>query len=203
MKYEPRYKFIRDERRLNIENYITDFHSLPLSIVYALDDASDQINVLNNLITECIDRHAPLRKVKITRPPSPWMKDLNISMLQRARNKARVNYKNEPSHRHHEELKTIGNQLKRSIKETKRTFLKKLLLNKDSSETWKVITKILHPNSTSVKINPDEVKLTASSTRLPHVRREEKQEESLMSFFVHSQNNKEHSIYGKSPMTMW
>ena len=41
MKYEPRYKFIRDERRLNIENYITDFHSLPLSIVYALDDASD------------------------------------------------------------------------------------------------------------------------------------------------------------------
>ena len=29
--------------------------------------------------------------------------------------------------------------------------------NKDSSETWKVITKILHPNSTSVKISPDEV----------------------------------------------
>ena len=27
MMYEPRYKFIRDERRLNIENYITDFQS--------------------------------------------------------------------------------------------------------------------------------------------------------------------------------
>ena len=157
MKYEPRYKFIRDDRRLNIENYITHLRSLPLSIVYALDDASDQISVLNNLITECIDRHAPLWKVKITRPPSPWLKDPNISMLQRARNAAKVNYKNEPSHRHHEGLKTIRNQLKKSIKETKRTFLKKLLLNKDSSETLKVITKILHPNSASVKVNPDEV----------------------------------------------
>ena len=78
-------------------------------------------------------------------------------MLQRTRNAARVKYKNDPSHRHHEELKTIRNELKKSIKETKRTFLKKLLLNKDCSETWKVINKILHPNSSTVKVNPDEV----------------------------------------------
>ena len=98
-----------------------------------------------------------LRKVRITRPASPWMKDLDISMLQRTRNAVRVKYKNDPSHRHYEQLKNIRNQLKKSIKETRRTFLKKFLLNKDCSETWKVINKILHPNPPTVKVNPDEV----------------------------------------------
>ena len=38
-KYEPRwFTFIRDERRLKIENFITDFQSLPLSTVYAFDN---------------------------------------------------------------------------------------------------------------------------------------------------------------------
>ena len=69
------------------------------------------------------------------RPPSPWMKDLNISMLQRTRNAARVKYRNDPSYRHYEELKTVENELKKSVKKTNRAFLKKLLLNKNSSET--------------------------------------------------------------------
>ena len=150
---------IRNEQRLNIGNYITDFQSLPLSTVYAFDNASDKISVLNSLITDCIDRHAPLRKVKITRPPAPWMKDLDISKLQWTRNAARVKYRNDPSYRHHEELKTVRNELKKSIKETKKAFLKKLFLNKNCSETWKVINKILHPNPSTVKVNPDEVNI--------------------------------------------
>ena len=172
MKYEPRFKFIRDERRLNIKNYIADFHSLPLSIVYAFDNASDKISVLNSLITDCIDKHAPLRKVKITRPPSPWMKDLNISLLQRTRNTARVKYRKDPSHCHHEELIKIRNELKKSIKETKRTFLKKLLLNKNCSETWKVINKILHPNPSTVKVDPDEVNTYFNQTAIRTTGRE-------------------------------
>ena len=164
MKYESRYKFVRDERRLNMENYISDFQSLPLSIVYAFDTASDKISVLNSMITDCIQKHAPIRKVKITRPPSPWMKDLNISKLQRTRNEARINYRNDPNNHNHEILKSVRNELKKSIKETKRTFLKKLLSNKNCAETWKVINKILHPNPATVKVNPDEVNIYFNQT---------------------------------------
>jgi len=35
--------------------------------------------------------------------------------------------------------------------------MKKLLSNKNCSETWKVINKILHPSPTSVKVDPGEV----------------------------------------------
>ena len=157
MKYEPRYKVIRDERNLDMVDYMNDFQSLPLSLVYVFDTASDKVNVLNNMITDCIQKHAPLRKVKITRPPSPWMKDLNINNLQRDRNRARANFKRNPNVINHEHLKSVRNELKRKIKETKSTFTKKLLSNKNCSETWKVINKILHPNPTSVKVDPSEV----------------------------------------------
>ena len=63
-----------------------------------------------------------------------------------------------------EMLKSVRNELKKSIKETKRTFLKKLLSNKNCAETWKVINKILHPNPATVKVNPDEVNIYFNQT---------------------------------------
>ena len=34
--------------------------------------------MINKLVTDCIADHAPIRKVKFTRPPAPWMKDLEL-----------------------------------------------------------------------------------------------------------------------------
>ena len=31
------------------------------------------MDALNSLVTECLDRYAPLKKVKATRLPAPWM----------------------------------------------------------------------------------------------------------------------------------
>ena len=155
--YEPRYRYIRDERTLNMNNFINDFLQLPLNLVYVFDSVTDKVSVLNQLITDCIDHHAPLRRVKITRPPAPWMKDLHISNLQRKRNQMRKNYRANRNQTNHLELKNVRNELKSKIKQTKRTFLKKLLSNKNSSETWRVIKKILHPNPSKVNVDPNEV----------------------------------------------
>ena len=40
-----------------------------------LDDRNDQIAMLSKLIIYCIADHAPIKKIKFTRPPAPWMKD--------------------------------------------------------------------------------------------------------------------------------
>ena len=61
-KYEPRYKFIRNEKSLAMENYVTNFQQLPLNLVYSFDDPDDQVTMLNKLITDCINIHAPLKK---------------------------------------------------------------------------------------------------------------------------------------------
>ena len=48
--------------------YIADFQQLPLNLIYRFDDPDDQVNILNKLINDCITEHAPLKRVKMTRP---------------------------------------------------------------------------------------------------------------------------------------
>ena len=45
--------------------------------------------IINNLVAECIDRHAPLKRIKCTRPPAPWLKSLDIQQLISERNRKR------------------------------------------------------------------------------------------------------------------
>ena len=40
-----------------------------------------QKQTFNKLFLSCIERHAPLKRIKITRPQAPWMKDLVIGDL--------------------------------------------------------------------------------------------------------------------------
>ena len=77
-RFELRYKYIRIEENLNVNNYISDFKLLPTNLVYAFDELDDQIDVLNNLINQNTSDHAPTKKVKFTRPPVPRMKDPEI-----------------------------------------------------------------------------------------------------------------------------
>ena len=74
-RFEPRFKYIRIEKNLNMNNYISDFKKLPTNLVYAFDEPDDQIDLLNNLIIQGISGHAPTKKVKFTHPPVLWMKD--------------------------------------------------------------------------------------------------------------------------------
>ena len=66
-----------------MENYVTDFQQLPLNLAYSFDDPDDQVAMLNKLITDCINIHAPLKRVKLTRPIAPWMHDLKSIELQK------------------------------------------------------------------------------------------------------------------------
>ena len=58
-----------------MNDYVADFKLLLTSIVFAFDDPIDQIVILNKLITDYIADQAPIKKVKFSRPPAPWMKD--------------------------------------------------------------------------------------------------------------------------------
>ena len=67
--------------------YQQDFSTLPLSVIYGLESIDDKVSVLNSLITKCIDRHAPLCRVKVMRPPEPWIHSEEIRVLPRYRAK--------------------------------------------------------------------------------------------------------------------
>ena len=70
-RFVPRFKILRSERHFEVEKYIQDFEQLSLSIIYGVDDPNDKLDMFNTLVIECIENHAPLKRMKITRPPAP------------------------------------------------------------------------------------------------------------------------------------
>ena len=79
------------------ESFVEDFSSLPMFIISCSDDPDEQFETLNSLILECIGRHAPLKRIRATRPPVPWMKCHNIRDLQKERDTTRYKAHNTPS----------------------------------------------------------------------------------------------------------
>ena len=129
---------------MNVNNSISHFEKLPANLVYAFDEPDDQIGVLNNLINKCISDHAPTKKVKFTRPPAPWMKDLEIisakNHLENLRNTSRDSNHTETSAR--QSYQAARNNYKKTIRSKKATFLRKALSSKNPSEVWEMVNSI-------------------------------------------------------------
>ena len=69
-RFQPRFKFLRNEKELDKNAFKENFSLLPLDVVYGLESPDDMVDALNSLIKDCLDRHAPLRRVKVARPPA-------------------------------------------------------------------------------------------------------------------------------------
>ena len=49
-RFQPRFKYIRNERHFNANAFKEDFSSLPLNIVYGLGSSDDMVDVMNSFI---------------------------------------------------------------------------------------------------------------------------------------------------------
>ena len=55
IKFQTRTKYIRNMKHFNIKDYVDDFKTLPLVLVYSSEYPNEQLDTLNNLILECIE----------------------------------------------------------------------------------------------------------------------------------------------------
>ena len=119
------------------------------------DDPDFQLDLLNSILVEHIDRHAPLRRVCLTQPPAPWMKTEEIQLLQADRDKLR-----KAAHRTHttaawDAFRNVRNKLKRAIRVAREQFVTKALSSKKPKENWNVIYRILKPSQNIIRFEPD------------------------------------------------
>ena len=54
IKFQSMTKYIRNMKHFNIKDYVDDFKTLPLALVYSFEDPNEQLDTLNNLILKCI-----------------------------------------------------------------------------------------------------------------------------------------------------
>ena len=153
-KFEPRYKYIRDEKNFNLENFKHEFSQLPFNLSFAFDDPDDKLDILNKLILSCINHHAPIKRVKITRPIAPWMKDPRIVEAYRNLNTARTQY----AHLTDKTLYKAQKKLyKKTIKEVKHSFFRKVLSDKDSKKVWESVNKFLNSQHRRINHHPSDM----------------------------------------------
>ena len=58
-RYQPRYKYIRNMKTFDEQEFIRDLDTLPLNIVSSSDDLEEQLEYFNSMFKECLERHAP------------------------------------------------------------------------------------------------------------------------------------------------
>ena len=85
-RFQPRYKFLRDEKRFDETGFKEELSGAPLNVVYSLDDPNEKLDIFHSLFKSCLDKHALLRRTKITRPPGPWLNKEDIRKFQKQQN---------------------------------------------------------------------------------------------------------------------
>ena len=53
-----------------------------MSAIYGVDDPEEKLEMFNTMLLDCLNKPAPLRRIKITCPPAPWLQDQSIRSLQ-------------------------------------------------------------------------------------------------------------------------
>ena len=155
--FKKRCKYVRDEKNLDMNKYILDFKQLPTSLVYAFDEPDDKISVLNKLVNQGTSEHAPIKRMKFTRPPAPWLKDPEISqaknVLDNLQTKSRdLNHFDLTVRQNYQ---TAKNRYKETIRSKKASFLRKALSSRNPKEVWETVHSILDPPKKCINQNPE------------------------------------------------
>ena len=66
------------------DNFHSDIKQAPWSIVDVFDDVSDKLFAFNNLFSDILDKHAPVKTIKIRGRPLPYVTD-EIRQLMKTR----------------------------------------------------------------------------------------------------------------------
>ena len=130
-----------------MNKYILDFKQLPTSLVYSFDEPDDKISVLNKLVNQCISEHAPIKRTKFTRPPAPWLKDLEISKSKNVLDNLRIKSRdlNHSDLTVRKNYQTARNRYKKTIRSKKASFQQKALSSRNPKEVWETVHRILDP----------------------------------------------------------
>ena len=78
---ELRYKFVTYEKNFDEATYISDAEKLSMNLVYVVDNPEEKVHIFNKLFSQTLEEYVPLKRIKVTFPPAPWLKTLNISIL--------------------------------------------------------------------------------------------------------------------------
>ena len=171
-KNKPQYIMRRDYRNFSETEYCKDMENAPWGNIYSYEEheIDEQVTIMENIFTEIIDRHAPMRRIKIRKPaPTQWINDEIIqAMDQRDKYKAKFNKYRDPLIL--ETYKTLKNQVNYLVRKAKyKDFNERINAKVKDSKTFHLALKtcsvIDSKKKKSEEVSYDPDKLNACFTK--------------------------------------
>ena len=134
------------------DDFLWDISMVPWCIVDCFDDIDDRVYALNTLFSEVLDKHAPIKKVKIRGRPSPYITD-EIRELMKSRDRWRKIARRTGKPDAWTTYKNLRNDVKRKIRSAERAFAADQITSNpnNSSQLWKTIRSFIPKKSASVR----------------------------------------------------
>lgn len=161
-KNEPKFVEYRCFNNFNFNYFLEDMQELPWSNIIMEHNIDDKINIFNNLILALFNKHAPLKKVRVSKPKAPWLTpDLKIFMKQR--DLALQKFKQ--THLEHDwiEYKRLRNFTLSVVRKEKKKYINSLCDEKNTRKLWSTLKDFnIRSNNNFYNIpqeisNPDEI----------------------------------------------
>lgn len=131
-------KFVtfRDYKQFHEVLFYSDLHNVPWHSIYYMTDIDEKVDFLTFQLKSLFELHVPLRTVRVTKPPAPWLTPA-LKLLMGERDKALLNYKKNNTPENLENYRNLRNLTLRSVRREKSGYLEYLERRGDARILWK------------------------------------------------------------------
>jgi hypothetical protein len=109
--YKPPEICFRDLAKIDYVMFETDWNSLSWEDFFSTRDVNEKVAIVNSQLTCLLDRHAPIKKIKIRRNPAPWLSQ-EIKNAMSHRDSLRRHFRRTRSVQKYHEYKVSRNKVK-------------------------------------------------------------------------------------------
>ncbi|XP_063825284.1 uncharacterized protein LOC135074832 [Ostrinia nubilalis] len=145
---------MRSMSKVDADAIRRDAASLDWDQVVSATTIDDKVAVFNSNLLTLYDVHAPLRLVKLKRPPAPWISK-GVRMAMTRRDRAFHNYKRDRSDINWCKYKAARNRCNQVVRSAKRRHIHDNIIDASSADVWKFLK--------TLGIGKNPTKLTHSS----------------------------------------
>ncbi|XP_022828356.1 uncharacterized protein LOC111357781 [Spodoptera litura] len=122
-----------DMAKLQVDASLIDWE--PLMTATTIDD---KIALFNTLVTELYDCHAPIKRIKVKRPPAPWM-TRGIRMAMRRRDRAFRKHRRDRTDENWVAFKLARNKCNQMVRDAKRRHILENITSSSPADIWKFL----------------------------------------------------------------
>ncbi|XP_059050186.1 uncharacterized protein LOC131845167 [Achroia grisella] len=141
LKLKPIIANVRNFNKIDTTLLNRDATLIDWKPLLSSTDINDKISLFNTHILQLFDKHAPVRAVKLRRPPAPWITE-DVRKAMARRDKAFRSYKKERSPVSFQLFKRARNRCNQMVRVAKRRHIHNNILNTPSADVWKFLNSL-------------------------------------------------------------